>query len=40
MHDRLSAVAETVHQRGLANVGSPDNRDDGTRQVRPMQTLS
>ncbi|QNJ05329.1 hypothetical protein SynMEDNS5_00596 [Synechococcus sp. MEDNS5] len=40
MHNRLSAVAETVHQRGLANVGAPDDRDDGTRQVRPMQTLS
>jgi len=40
MHDCFPAVTEAIHQRGLANVGAPDNRDNGTRQIRQKQTMS
>ena len=33
VNDGFSAAAKAIHQRGLANVGAPDDRDDGTRQV-------
>ena len=40
MDDRLPTAAETIDQRGLADVGAPDDRDDGTRQRSWMRGLS
>ena len=33
VNDGFSAAAQAVDQRGLANVGAPDDCDDGTRQL-------